>query len=107
MQKDVDKRLTLDQAKKHPFFKSINWDNVITKKELKAPIKPKVKNESDIRNIDKHITKQDVMNSSLGSTFNKNHLESVNNRFFQNFSYNPNCNHIPKGHRYSAASNPI
>ena len=57
MQKNVAKRLTLDQVKKHPFFKTINWDNVISNKELKAPIKPKVKNDGDIRNIDKQITK--------------------------------------------------
>jgi hypothetical protein len=33
-------------------------------KELKAPIDPKVKNDFDIKNIDKDIIKQDLMQTN-------------------------------------------
>lgn len=40
----ASQRLTLPEIKQHPFFKSIDWENLRTKK---APFKPKIKNDWD------------------------------------------------------------
>lgn len=40
--KNVKTRLTLEQAKAHPFFKKVNW-NELLEKVAKAPLKTKVK----------------------------------------------------------------
>lgn len=40
--KDVRSRLTLEEAKAHPFFKKVNWGELL-EKVAKAPLKTKVK----------------------------------------------------------------
>jgi len=47
---DSGKRLTFDQIKHHPFFRSVDWDNIRRKA---APIVPKVESEVDTQNFDK------------------------------------------------------
>ena len=47
---DSSKRLTFDQIKAHPFFRSVDWDNV---RRQRAPIVPKVESEIDTQNFDK------------------------------------------------------
>ena len=59
MDKDVQQRLTLDEVKKHAFFKNVDWALVL-EGNLKAPIIPKAKNEGDTQNIDKKIKAQDI-----------------------------------------------
>ena len=58
--KDVRRRMTLSQAKKHPFFEKTDWTS-LTAKIPKAPINTKVKTQSDIHNIDKHLIKQELI----------------------------------------------
>ena len=41
----------IDSIKNHPFFKDIDWVKLYNK-EVKPPIKPKVKSEADTKNID-------------------------------------------------------
>eukprot|EP00456_Euglypha_rotunda_P056226 TRINITY_DN4612_c0_g1_i13.p1 TRINITY_DN4612_c0_g1~~TRINITY_DN4612_c0_g1_i13.p1 ORF type:complete len:352 (-),score=53.39 TRINITY_DN4612_c0_g1_i13:106-1161(-) len=59
-----------NEVKKHPFFKSIDWDKLY-KKELKAPFKPTVTDgKTSVQNIDEEFTKETprdtpVMQSSL------------------------------------------
>jgi serum/glucocorticoid-regulated kinase 2 len=51
--RDPTKRLgTSDAAeiKKHPFFRSIDWDKLF-KKEVEPTFKPKVKSEADISQV--------------------------------------------------------
>ena len=47
---DSSKRLTFEQIKAHPFFRSVDWDNV---RRQRAPIVPKVESEIDTQNFDK------------------------------------------------------
>lgn len=46
----------------HPFFKDIDWGKLISK-EIKPPIKPKVKSESDTKNIDGAFLKEKIGNT--------------------------------------------
>ena len=47
---EPSKRLNFEQIKRHPFFKSVNWDRM---HELKSPIIPKVTSDIDTENFDK------------------------------------------------------
>ena len=47
---DSSKRLTFEQIKAHPFFRSVDWEAV---RRQKAPIVPKVDSEIDTQNFDK------------------------------------------------------
>lgn len=66
-----EKRFNIQQIKSHPFYKDINWDNILNKKE-KAPFKPKLRNNEDTKyfyifeNEKKEIKKSDIF---LDSTF--------------------------------------
>jgi serum/glucocorticoid-regulated kinase 2 len=59
--RDVDKRLGSTASggssniKKHPFFKDIDWDK-LERKEIDPPFKPKVKNSTEISQIDTIFT---------------------------------------------------
>jgi serine/threonine protein kinase len=52
----------IDSIKKHPWFEEINWDKMF-KKEYKPPIRPKVKNEHDTKNIDGVFLNEDIGNT--------------------------------------------
>ncbi len=47
---EPSKRLSFDQIKKHPFFKSVNWEQM---HDGKPPIVPKVVSDVDTENFDK------------------------------------------------------
>jgi serine/threonine kinase 38 len=47
---DSSKRLTFAQLQSHPFFASLDWNNV---RKTRAPIVPAVTNELDTQNFDK------------------------------------------------------
>lgn len=55
LQRDPNNRLTIDEIKVHPFFASINWDQLLAR-EVTPPYVPPVKNATDIRNIDTDFT---------------------------------------------------
>ena len=44
-----EKRLKIDEIKKHPFFKNLNWENI---RNVKAPFIPKLENEFDTKYFD-------------------------------------------------------
>lgn len=52
LEKDPSKRLTSEQVKSHPWFKSIDWKKMFEKKEP-APFVPFTKDAGDTRNFDK------------------------------------------------------
>jgi len=79
--KDFRRRMTLSQAKKHPFFAKTDWTS-LTAKIAKAPINTKVKAQSDIHNIDKQLIKQELISDhdqsmveEVPDTLKKNMLE--------------------------------
>lgn len=61
--RDVEKRLGSgpnggENVKKHPFFKSIDWEK-LEQKTLDPPFKPKVKSTTDISQVKKKKLKKD------------------------------------------------
>ena len=66
--KDEDKRLGakdgFDEIKLHPFFKDINFDDLLEKK-IKAPFTPTVNGELDIHNFDKEFTNEEITDSII------------------------------------------
>ncbi|GFR67527.1 ribosomal protein S6 kinase, partial [Elysia marginata] len=57
--KDPSKRLgskSIDEVKRHPFFKSLCWEDLAQKK-VPAPFKPKIRNELDLSNFSEEFTK--------------------------------------------------
>ena len=81
--KDVKRRMTLEQAKNHPFFKNVNWTDLVDK-VAKAPLKTKVKTQFDSKNFDKDIMKQEI----VSETENQSVVESAFDKNFHNFSFN-------------------
>lgn len=71
--------------KKHPFFASIDWQEVLDKK-LKPPIKIKVKQEYDTKNMDKQYLKEAIKNTPErdGGV----NLALLNKMHFDNFTFN-------------------
>ncbi|XP_059473344.1 serine/threonine-protein kinase Sgk1-like isoform X2 [Neocloeon triangulifer] len=75
---------------KHPFYKSINWDDLLNKK-IPPPFNPNVKGSMDLKNIDPEFTKEPV-SSSVGRSQNGAVLSaSVKeaDSAFEGFSYAP------------------
>lgn len=57
--RDPEKRLTEPAViKAHPFFKGINWEQLLAK-ELPPPFVPPVRDENDISQVDPHFTSED------------------------------------------------
>ena len=46
----------------HPWFAGVDW-NMILKKQIKPPFKPRLTSEADIRYIDESFTAQELMDS--------------------------------------------
>jgi serum/glucocorticoid-regulated kinase 2 len=65
--KDEDKRLGangFDEIKNHPFFKDLNFDDLLEKK-IKAPFTPTVDGKLDIQYFDKEFTNEEVKDSLI------------------------------------------
>jgi len=64
--RDPAKRLggvnDIDDIKKHPWFKDIDWAGLYEKK-LEPPFKPKVAGDNWIKNFDDEFTKEEAINS--------------------------------------------
>ena len=55
---DSSKRLTFEQIKAHPFFRSVDWEAI---RKTKSPIVPKVESEVDTQNFDKFEDVEDAV----------------------------------------------
>lgn len=66
LNRDPKKRLgsqeDIEDLKSHPFFKSINWDDMMEKK-INVPFKPVVSGDTDTSNFDKTFTNEVVVDS--------------------------------------------
>ena len=52
----------VENIKKHPFFRSINWEKLM-KRQVKPPFIPKLKNEQDLTYFDKMFTNEPPVNN--------------------------------------------
>ena len=68
LEKDVEKRLCyhegIEEIKKHPFFKSIDFDALL-RKEIDPPYIPIVRNSTDVRNFDELFTNETLEMSNI------------------------------------------
>lgn len=71
--------------KKHQFFNGIDWDAVVNK-QIKPPIKIKVKQHDDTKNINKVFLKEAIKNTPEkdGGV----NLALLNKMHFDNFTFN-------------------
>lgn len=93
LEKNPERRLTLQQAKEHPFFKGVDWNNL---GKLKAPIDPQSKNEFDVKNIDRQLLQMDIVSQQdMAQTEQSNPTYRQNKQFqleqFNKFTYNQDC----------------
>jgi len=83
LNRDVAARLGDTTIKQHPFFKPIDWEKLEAKK-LEAPFKPKVKDASDIGQIDPVFTQETVVDSLV----EKSAIDSCgDSNTFDNFTF--------------------
>ncbi|EGR30983.1 protein kinase domain protein [Ichthyophthirius multifiliis] len=69
LQKNPEERLgykDVQDIKNHPFFKEINFDDLIQKK-IQAPTIPKINNNKDVGNFESEFTEEDARNSFVNS----------------------------------------
>mmetsp|Transcript_27851 Transcript_27851/g.42130 ORF Transcript_27851/g.42130 Transcript_27851/m.42130 type:complete len:178 (+) Transcript_27851:812-1345(+) len=87
LQKNPKRRLTLAQARSHEFFKGLNTADMLLYK-VKAPIKPKIKSNLDVKHFDQKIIQQDIM-ALTSTTMNSNKASTFRHKeIFQDFTYN-------------------
>lgn len=59
LNRDPKTRYGYEEIKAHPFFKAMKWDD-LNAKRINPPFKPKVKDEKDVRYIDKEFLRDKV-----------------------------------------------
>ncbi|KAL4484301.1 hypothetical protein ABPG72_006412 [Tetrahymena utriculariae] len=62
LQKDPEKRLTLQQAKMHPWFRDMDWEK-LAKKQIPSPYIPCTQGEEWIKGFDSDFTSEAPINS--------------------------------------------
>jgi len=79
--RDPKKRPKIDQIKKHPYFKSIDWAK-LSRLEIEPPFKPRIeKGDFDVSNIDACYVSKDPTLSPA------NPITQSQNDQFRNFTY--------------------
>lgn len=99
IERNVEKRLTLEAVKKHPFFKATNWDKVLSR-DYDPPIRPQVSEGiRDFSNFDEEYTLQDPMLSPGAS------LSASQEVQFNNFTWVRQSHEWPIGLTHSCEHN--
>ena len=71
-------------VKAHPFFLSINWEDLVNKR-ITPPFKPQITDDTDTRSFDSQFTDEGV---ELTPTDHKSHLTEEDDKYyFKNFSW--------------------
>uniref|UniRef100_A0A8C5QWC2 protein kinase C n=1 Tax=Leptobrachium leishanense TaxID=445787 RepID=A0A8C5QWC2_9ANUR len=89
--RDPVKRLGVTgDIRSHAFFKTINW-NLLEKKQMEPPFKPKVKSPNDYNNFDREF-----LSEKPRLSFGDKHLiDSIDQTAFRGFSFiNPNMERL-------------
>ncbi|XP_043254988.1 protein kinase C isoform X2 [Colletes gigas] len=78
-----------DAIKAHPFFQRIDWD-ALEARQVKPPIRPKIKSEKDTMNFDAEFTKEDpVLTPEDPDEVNCINQEEFHGFSFVNKDFNP------------------
>lgn len=72
-----------EEVKKQPFFRSINWENLLARK-TKPPFKPTIKAPDDVCNFDLEFTREEPQLSPPKET---RKLSTYDQMMFQDFDY--------------------
>ncbi|CAG8631517.1 8397_t:CDS:2, partial [Paraglomus occultum] len=70
-----------EEIKRHPFFKGVNWDDMLAKK-VPPPFYPTISSPTDTSNFDKEFTSEIPMLTPINSRLGANSQEE-----FREFSY--------------------
>ncbi|CAG8562747.1 23489_t:CDS:10 [Dentiscutata erythropus] len=70
-----------EEIKRHPFFKGVNWDDMLAKK-VPPPFYPTIASPTDTSNFDEEFTKEEPVLTPVNSK-----LTMENQEEFTNFSY--------------------
>lgn len=80
IERNVSKRLTVEQIKSHPFFKTIDWVK-LENKEIKTPLNPSIDDNYDLKHFDEeYLCQEPIMSPECG-------LAGSQDKFFKNFSF--------------------
>ncbi|XP_059145351.1 ribosomal protein S6 kinase alpha-5-like, partial [Physella acuta] len=80
--KDPTKRLgsrNAEEVKRHPFFKTLNWDDLAQKK-VPAPFVPSIRHEMDLSNFSEEFTRMDATESPAI-------IPNMGEKLFKGYSY--------------------
>lgn len=92
LQKDPEKRISIQEAKNHAWFKNINWE-LLVQKAVPSPFVPPTKGDAWINGFDCDFTSEPAINSVSGSlqSNNNNNANSmqpkINFNDFNNFCH--------------------
>lgn len=77
------------EIRRHPFFRGVDFDEILNRK-IAAPIKPKVKDKTDVSYFDDCFTTEDPR-QSLDPEENPQDLEKYNKDFDDFYFEQPNA----------------
>lgn len=86
LEKNPNKRLTIEQIKAHPFFKKVDWAQVASMKGLKPPLKPKV--DKNCKKFNLKFLKE-LKRDALGleDMQDPNYYVKIDQQLFKKFTY--------------------
>ncbi|XP_061405981.1 protein kinase C epsilon type-like isoform X1 [Lethenteron reissneri] len=70
-----------EAIKQHPFFRDMDWD-LLEKKKIKAPFRPRIKTKKDVNNFDQDFTKEEPGLTPIEEAI----IKQINQDEFKGFS---------------------
>jgi serum/glucocorticoid-regulated kinase 2 len=83
--RDPAKRLGGEAIRKHPFFKGLDWEK-LEARDIEAPWKPPVKNDTDITQIDEYFTQERPSDSPVEGAL-MDELDDDDKDMFEGFTF--------------------
>ncbi|GJJ13083.1 hypothetical protein Clacol_007333 [Clathrus columnatus] len=98
LNRDPSRRLGVNGAeeiKRHPFFKSIDWNKLLAKK-IQPPFKPSVESVLDVANFDSEFTSEPAEDSVVADS----RLSETVQKQFKGFTFNPANEYLSESPAY-------